>query len=91
MGACPDEIFESREFVAAIDHALGQLPLDYRTAVTLLDVEGLSTADAAQVLGIGERALKSHVHRGRMALRAELDDYCKRVRMSHTRRARIPG
>jgi len=74
-GSQPDEIFESREFLAAVDRALGQLPLDYRTAVTLRDVEGFSTAEAAQVLGIGERALKSRVHRGRMALRAELDDY----------------
>ena len=74
-GARPDETFESREFLAAVDRALGQLTLDYRTAVTLRDVEGLSTADAARVLGIGERALKSRVHRGRMALRAKLDDY----------------
>lgn len=74
-GARPDEIFESREFLAAVDDALGQLPQDYRTAVTLRDVEGLSTAEAARVLGIGERALKSRVHRGRMALRAKLDGY----------------
>jgi RNA polymerase sigma-70 factor (ECF subfamily) len=74
-GARPDEVFESREFLQAIDRALGELPLDYRTAVTLRDVEGLSTAEAAQVLGIGERALKSRVHRARMALRARLDGY----------------
>lgn len=74
-GARPDEIFESIEFLQAVDRALGELPLDYRTAVTLRDVEGLSTAEAAQTLGIGERALKSRVHRGRMALRAKLDHY----------------
>ena len=74
-GARPDEIFESREFLAAVDRALAQLPVDYRVAVTLRDVEGLSTAEAAQVVGIGERALKSRVHRGRMALRAKLDVY----------------
>jgi RNA polymerase sigma-70 factor (ECF subfamily) len=76
-GARPDEVFESREFLQAVDGALGELPLDYRTAVTLRDVEGLSTAEAAEILGIGERALKSRVHRGRMALRAKLDDYFK--------------
>ena len=74
-GNQPDAIFESREFLTAIDHALGQLPLDYRTAVTLRDVEGLSAAEAAEILGIGERALKSRLHRGRMALRAQLDGY----------------
>jgi RNA polymerase sigma-70 factor (ECF subfamily) len=74
-GRQPDEVSESREFLAAVDRALGELPTDYRTAVVLRDVEGLSTADAAEALGIGERALKSRVHRGRMALRAKLDGY----------------
>jgi RNA polymerase sigma factor (sigma-70 family) len=76
-GNQPDAVFESREFLAAIDKALGELPVDYRTAVTLRDVEGLSAAEAAEILGIGERALKSRLHRGRMALRAQLDDYFK--------------
>jgi RNA polymerase sigma-70 factor, ECF subfamily len=76
-GNRPDEVFESREFLAAVERALGELPLDYRTAVTLRDIEGLSAAEAAQVLGIGERALKSRLHRGRMALRGELDHYFK--------------
>jgi RNA polymerase sigma-70 factor (ECF subfamily) len=74
-GNRPDEMFESREFLAAVERALGELPLDYRTAVTLRDVEGLSAAEAAEVLEIGERALKSRLHRGRMALRGKLDDY----------------
>jgi RNA polymerase sigma-70 factor, ECF subfamily len=74
-GNQPDSVFESREFLAAIDNALGELPLDYRTAVTLRDIEGLSTAEASEILGIGERALKSRVHRGRMALRSQLDAY----------------
>jgi DNA-directed RNA polymerase specialized sigma24 family protein len=52
-GARPDEVFESREFLAAVDRALRELPLDYRITVTLRDVEGLSTAEAAGVLGIG--------------------------------------
>jgi RNA polymerase sigma-70 factor (ECF subfamily) len=76
-GGRPDDLFESREFLGAIDEALARLPLDYRTAVTLRDVEGLSTEVAAEVLGIRERALKSRLHRGRMALRAQLDDYFK--------------
>lgn len=74
-GSRPDEVFESRELLAAVDEALRELPADYRTAVALRDVEGYSTAEAAAVLGIGERALKSRVHRGRMALRAQLDDH----------------
>jgi RNA polymerase sigma-70 factor (ECF subfamily) len=74
-GNQPDRVFESREFLAAVEVALGEIPLDYRAAVILRDVDGLSTAEAAEALGIGERALKSRLHRGRMALRERLDHY----------------
>ncbi len=74
-GNRPDELFESREFLAATDAALGRLPLEYREAVVLRDIEGLSTSETAEILGVGERALKSRLHRGRMALRRELDAF----------------
>jgi len=74
-GAGPEEIFESPEFLGAVDEALGRLPLDYRQAVVLRDVEGLSTREAAEVPSIEEAALKSRLHRGRMALRRELDTF----------------
>jgi RNA polymerase sigma-70 factor, ECF subfamily len=72
-GKQPDQVFESREFLAAVEAALSRLPIDYREAVVLRDVEGLSTSEVAEILDIGERALKSRLHRGRMALRRELD------------------
>lgn len=71
----PDEALESREFLTAVEEALTELPADHQTAVRLRDVEGLSTREASEALGIGERALKSRLHRGRMALREALDDY----------------
>lgn len=74
-GARPDEIFEAREFLDALDQALRRLPDDYRVAVVLRDIEGLTTAEAAALLSIEAGALKSRLHRGRMALRRELDAY----------------
>lgn len=74
-GGRPDEVFESREFLGAVKDALEVLPPDYRAAVKLRDVQGLSTTEAAERLGIGERALKSRLHRGRLALRSQLDGY----------------
>lgn len=71
----PDQAFESREFLTAIETALAELPSDYQSAVRLRDVQGLSTREAAEALGIGERALKSRLHRGRMALRSSLDEF----------------
>lgn len=71
----PAELAESHDFLAAVERELAQLPLDYRTAVVLRDVEGLTTEEAAEILGIGQRALKSRLHRGRIALRRNLDAY----------------
>jgi RNA polymerase sigma-70 factor (ECF subfamily) len=64
-----------REFVAKLREALAQLPLEWRTAVVLRDLEGLSTEEAATVLGIRQAAFKSRLHRGRMRLRVLLEPY----------------
>jgi RNA polymerase sigma-70 factor (ECF subfamily) len=63
------------EFARTLERALDQLPADWRAAVVLRDVEGLSTHDAAEVVGVGEPAFKSRLHRGRMQLRALLEPY----------------
>ena len=64
-----------REFERTLERALERLPADWRAAVVLRDVEGLSTHDAAEIAGVGEAAFKSRLHRGRMQLRALLEPY----------------
>jgi RNA polymerase sigma-70 factor, ECF subfamily len=64
-----------REFERTLERALEQLPADWRAAVVLRDVEGLSTQDAAEIAGVGEAAFKSRLHRGRMQLRTLLGPY----------------
>jgi RNA polymerase sigma-70 factor (ECF subfamily) len=49
-------------------HALQKLPSADREVLILRDVEGLRGPEAAGVLGIGERALKSRLHRARLRL-----------------------
>ena len=71
----PEAQMLDREFQRTLERALGQLPLDWRVAVVLRDVEGLSTHDAADAAGVGEAAFKSRLHRGRMELRALLEPY----------------
>ena len=63
------------EFERTLERALDELPADWRAAVVLRDVEGLSTHDAAEVVGVREAAFKSRLHRGRMQLRALLEPY----------------
>ena len=50
------------------------LPLDYRAPLVLRDIEGLSTSEAAEILGVSEAALKSRLHRARAAVRNALGD-----------------
>ena len=64
-----------REFERTLERALEQLPADWRDAVVLRDVEGLSTDEAADIVGVGQAAFKSRLHRGRMQLRALLEPY----------------
>ncbi len=58
-----------------LEQEIRRLPDKYRAAVVLRDVEGLSTAEAAEVLGLREAAFKSRLHRGRMSLRAAVAHY----------------
>jgi len=65
---------EQKELRQAIAEALLALPPDHRVAIVLRDVEGLSTRDAANIVGIGQAAFKSRLHQARMAVRASLGD-----------------
>jgi RNA polymerase sigma-70 factor (ECF subfamily) len=56
----------------AIDHALGRLPADLKTAVTLRDIEGLDYKEIAEVLGVPIGTVMSRIARGRERLRPVL-------------------
>jgi len=58
--------------IAALRHALGALPLAYREAVVLCDLQELSYADAADVLGCALGTVRSRLHRGRAMLGSRL-------------------
>jgi RNA polymerase sigma-70 factor (ECF subfamily) len=57
------------ELRVALADAVRALSLKYRAPLILRDIEGLSTADAAAVLGLSEAAFKSRLHRARIAVR----------------------
>ena len=57
-----------RDTAMAIEEALGQLPVEQRAAITLVDIEGYSVADTAQILGVAEGTVKSRCARGRARL-----------------------
>ncbi len=75
--ASPDAhaCIETRELRDVLEQGIRRLPDKYRAAVVLRDVERLSTAEAAELLGLREAAFKSRLHRGRMTLRAHVARY----------------
>ena len=86
--ADPARAYEHTELRAAIEDALAALPVAQREVVLLRDVEGLSAAEVGRVLGLGETAVKSRLHRGRMALRRALAT--QRGEAPPPRKARCP-
>lgn len=71
----PEPRAEQSELREVLEQAVRRLPEKYRAAVVLRDIEGLSTTEAAQALGLQEAGLKSRLHRGRLALRRVVADY----------------
>jgi len=72
-----DERALQGELREVLTEAIDTLPPDYRTALVLHDVEGLSNTDIAEALGISLPAVKSRVHRSRLFVRKRLADYMK--------------
>jgi len=72
-----DEQALQGELRRVLGDAIDRLPPDYRTALVLHDVEGLSNPDIAEALGISLPAVKSRVHRSRLFVRKSLADYMK--------------
>lgn len=60
---------ETADLAARAARALAGLPPEAREVVVLRDVQGLSTKEAAQVLGISEGAVKVRLHRAHARLR----------------------
>ena len=65
----PDEAAWRAELRDALEKALPQLPLVFREAVVLRDVQGWSYREIAEMLGVEEGTVKSRAHRGRQRLR----------------------
>jgi DNA-directed RNA polymerase specialized sigma24 family protein len=55
-----------------VQQALDALPPDFRAAVVLCDIEGLSYEEIAATLDVKLGTVRSRIHRGRALLREEL-------------------
>lgn len=71
-GRGPEEDMAGHQLRAALDAAIGALEPMYREVLVLRDVEGLSAAEVAEILGVSVDAVKSRLHRARIAVREQL-------------------
>ncbi|TWD73256.1 RNA polymerase sigma-29 (SigE) subunit [Kribbella amoyensis] len=82
-GAGPAEKLDSGQFDHDVQHALDQLPEDFRAAVVLCDIEGMTYDEIADVLGVKLGTVRSRIHRGRSMLRKHLEH--RAPRSGHSR------
>jgi len=67
-----EEAIESAALRPEIRSALDQIPIDFRTAIVLSDIEGMSLPEVAGVLGVPVGTVKSRLFRGRRLLAQHL-------------------
>ncbi|WP_022917612.1 RNA polymerase sigma factor SigE [Ruania albidiflava] len=75
----PERRYEHDNLDRDIQEALDSLKPQYRAAVVLCDIEGLSYEEIAEVLGISMGTVRSRIHRGRAQLRTRLAHRSPRV------------
>jgi len=68
----PEQTYHDTHFDDDVQRALDALPPDFRAAVVLCDIEGLSYGEIATTLGIKLGTVRSRIHRGRALLREAL-------------------
>jgi RNA polymerase sigma-70 factor (ECF subfamily) len=68
----PQQHFNDTHFDADVQQALDTLAPDFRAAVVLCDIEGLSYEEIAATLGVKLGTVRSRIHRGRSQLRKAL-------------------
>jgi RNA polymerase sigma-70 factor, ECF subfamily len=71
----PEQLYSTAELRAILQHALASLPPSYRVVFLLRDVEGLSIADTAEMLGLCVSNVKARLFRARLKLRKQLSKY----------------
>jgi len=77
-GPSPEQRFAQTELNQILNQVIGELEPIFRVVFLLRDVEGLSTEESAQILGISVAAVKSRLLRARLRLRMKLNKYFRR-------------
>ena len=71
----PEQTYSRNELRAILTRALAGLPQSYSTVFLLRDVEGFTTAETGEALGLSATAVKARLLRARLQLRQRLNPY----------------
>jgi RNA polymerase sigma-70 factor, ECF subfamily len=69
----PEQQVGSHEIITLVEAAIDRLPDDYRQVLVLRMVDALDTAETAEVLGLGEAAVRQRLHRARQMLEKDVE------------------
>ncbi|QNT93194.1 RNA polymerase, sigma 29 subunit, SigE [Streptomyces sp. DconLS] len=89
----PQQLFNDAHFDADVQQALDTLAPEFRAAVVLCDIEGLSYEEIAATLGVKLGTVRSRIHRGRSQLRKALAHRSPEARAAERRSfmTRVPA
>ncbi len=71
-GETPEGLIVGATFDAVVEDALAHLPDDFRRTIELVDIQGLTYAESAELLGIPVGTVMSRIHRARHRIRDHL-------------------
>jgi RNA polymerase sigma-70 factor, ECF subfamily len=90
-GPEPEQVFSDTHLDPVLQAALDELAPEFRAAVVLCDVEGLSYEEIGATLGVKLGTVRSRIHRGRAALRAALERHRDEVGALRGTGSRVNG
>lgn len=86
----PDELVIYREIIESIGDAVRELPERNRIVFTLRDIKGFSNAEAGEMLGMSESAVKSRILKSRLFIRERVSARFRERNVRCIRGHRLP-
>jgi len=71
----PQEIAMQRQELRMLLEQIERLPIRLREALILVSIDGRSQAEAAELLGVSEKAIETRIYRARQKLRDRLENF----------------
>ena len=68
----PDEVAHSVEVAGILEREIAELPVKYRTVLTLFHLDGLSYEEIGEAMNLADGTVKSHLFRARRELHERL-------------------